>query len=433
MADFASEISSGLSALRDENARRVLVTLLEQPGGATQSDIVSATGLARSTVSILLSDTLRPVLSFEARDEGERGPPPRVWSVAVDAAFSVGLDIGKSHLAAALADPYGRLLGSPRVRLLDTLKDPDLVLNIAGEMVEEVVGTASKCRRIAAVTVGVPGTVDRERGFLVDPDAKGWHEFDIPEAVERRWPFPEAPRVEIENDANLGALGEFRYGAGRDCESLLFIKWSTGIGSGLILGAKLWHGKSGAAGEIGHLTVNPSKSDRTALGLASRSDAQRCPRCEQRECIEMVAGGAALARAVGVEDFRTVIEWAYDEDSRRRARARAALGAAAKLIGTAIGPVLTMLNVERVVVGGVGGRDAFPLVVDSMRRGVDQSAPPRARRDAEILPSELGDEAYVRGAAASGFARHGIDRLYSQASGPASEKARSERGAILAS
>lgn len=432
MFDSAQETSTGLAALRDENARRVLRTLLDQPAGTTQSEIVTATGLARSTVSLLLSETLNLVVASAARDEGERGPPPRVWSVAKDAAFSVGLDIGRSHLAVALTDPYGRVVGGSGVDLVNTLAEPEKTLDIAAELLKEVVGSASRCRRIAAVTVGVPGVVDRERGFLVDPMAPEWEEFDIPAAIKRRWPYSGVPSVEVENDANLGALGEMREGAGRPYQSLLFIKWSTGIGSGLILDGELWRGKGGAAGELGHLTVNPSKADRAALRLPSRSSAPLCPRCEQRECIEMVAGGAALARAVGVDDFRAVVELADDEDVQRRQPARAALSAAAKLIGAAIGPVLTMLNVGCVVVGGIGSNDAFPLVVGEIRRGVDQSAPSQARTDAEILPSELGGEAYVRGAAVSALGRHGIDFLYYRATAGAGER-EANKGTVLAS
>jgi predicted NBD/HSP70 family sugar kinase len=413
---------SGLTGSRDRNARKVLGALLEQPEGLTQLEIADANGLVRSTVSTLLSQTLLPVLSFSEREEGERGPPPLVWSVARDAAYSAGVDIGKSHVSVVLADPYGEVVGGPEwAAMPNTMDDPTGTLDLAGRLLGGIVGDASRCRRIAALMVGLPGVADAERGLLIDAAAPGWREFHLPEQVAARWPFAHPPKVYVENDANLGALGELHGGAGRESDSLLFIKWSTGIGSGLVLERRLWRGKSGAAGELGHLTVNPSKADREALRLPPRSVATPCPRCEQRDCIERIAGGPAIANALGVEDFRAVLRQAEDSDPRQQRRARLALSTAAKLIGMAIGPALTLLNVERVVVGGLGGADAYPLVVESLRRGVDRTAPPQARADAEIEPGELGGDAYVLGAAAAAFERRGIDFLVSRARAVATE------------
>ncbi len=421
--------AGGLTAFRDQNARKVLEALLERPEGATQLEIARETGLGRSTVSNLLSESLSSVLVSEEREEGMRGPPPQVWSVDPEAAFAVGLDIGKSHIGVALTDPYGRIVGQPKFKQMDnTLDDPNRTLDAAASLLEVVVADPAKCRRIAAVMVGLPGATNAEHGLLVDPAAPAWSEFDVPEQVKQRWPYPNAPRVYVENDANLGALGELYEGAGRSVNSLLFIKWSSGIGSGLILDGKLWRGKSGIAGELGHLAVRPTKADRAALGLQARGELSPCPRCNQRDCIERIAGGPALAQAIGVEDFRAVIRQAYDRDPEKQLQARMALAAAAKLIGTAIGPTLAMLNVELVAFGGIGGTDAFHLAITHLEQGIEQTATPQARDDATVQASELGQLAYVLGASIAAFKKRGVKFLIQ--SGISAESV--EKGAILA-
>jgi predicted NBD/HSP70 family sugar kinase len=424
-----TDTPNALRKLRETNAGRVLETLLGNPAGITQMDIASASGIARSTVSALMSKDLRGVTAFSEHGIGERGPPPRRWMIARDAAYSLGIDIGRSHLSVALADPYGEIVSGPYFQWCETRDDPDRVLAVAGEMVKQAVGSMVRCERIAAVAVGLPGVSDADSAWVVDLMAPAWTAFDIPKAVRQRWPLSEAPPVLVENDANLGALGELYRGAGKKVRSLLFIKWSTGIGSGIVLDGKLWRGKSGAAGELGHLMVHPTKADRSALRLPSRSEMETCPLCGQRDCLERVAGGEALARSLGVEDVRAVFRQMSDPDPVKKDAARTALNAAAKLIGTAIGPVLTMLNIERVIVGGMGGNDTYPLVVSSIRRGVDQTAPAQARTDAEIKPSVLGDRAYVTGAVIFGFREQGLNFLLRSAD---AEEADPPQGAALA-
>jgi predicted NBD/HSP70 family sugar kinase len=123
-----------------------------------------------------------------------------------------------------------------------------------------------------------------------------------------------------------------------------------------------------------------------------------------------------------------VVDQALNEkDPAGQQRALAALNTAAKLIGTAIGPAVTMLNVERVVLGGIGGTVTYPLIVESLRQGLDRTAPRQARTDAQIRASMLGDEASVVGAALTSFERHGIDFLIDSAARPESARETQEK------
>lgn len=413
----SSGARNALAALRYKNETRIVKLLLEHPKGLTQREISEKSELARNTVSALLSERLAPILDSITLDPGERGAPPSVWFLKPDAVVALGVDIGKTHITIALIDASGELVIEPRTKFLaDTLRRPQSTLRIAAEMIEASLSEAEGCGSLAGVMVGLPGVTDAGTGRMIDPESSSWQDIDVPEETEKRWPGKNAPRVWVENDANLGALGELHRGAGRGADTLLFIKWSTGIGAGIILDGRLWRGKSGFAGELGHLPVHPTRAEKEALRLPSAAEAMPCPICGQPRCLEGVAGGPALAATFGAKDFHSLVRLAASSGDES-AEVQRALKAAARLIGTAVGPTLTLLNVEKVIVGGIGGKDAYPLVVESIERGVEATTASWVRSDAQIHPSELGENAYSIGAALAALSRGGPEFILSAALG----------------
>ncbi len=157
----------------------------------------------------------------------------------------------------------------------DPERDLDAVAADAAALLEEV-GVAWS--EVEAVGVSVPGPLDRERGaVLAPPNLPGWHDVALRERLAAAFGRP----VHLENDANAAALAEWRFGAGRGFDDLVYLTMSTGIGGGLVLGGRLYRGAGGNAGEIGHVCVEP--------------DGETCA-CGQRGCLEAYAGGAAWTR-----------------------------------------------------------------------------------------------------------------------------------------
>jgi len=131
---------------------------------------------------------------------------------------------------------------------------------------------------LVAVGVSVPGPLDRERGvILAPPNLPGWHDVPLRDVLEAGLGVP----VRLENDANAAALAEWRFGAGRGFDDLVYLTMSTGVGAGLVLGGRLYAGASGNAGELGHLSVE--------------WEGEPCV-CGQRGCLEAYVGGAAWTR-----------------------------------------------------------------------------------------------------------------------------------------
>jgi predicted NBD/HSP70 family sugar kinase len=191
--------------------------------------------------------------------------------------------------------------------------------------------------------------------------------------------------VIVDNDANLGALAEYLWGAGQGLDTIAYIKAATGIGAGLVLNGRLFRGVSGLAGEIGHVTLD--------------EHGDVC-RCGNRGCLELVAGGAALVNALRrthgeLDGIDKVVALAAAGDTG----ARRIIADAGAHLGVAAGSLVNLLNPRRLVVGGELGR-AGDVLLEPLRRALRRSAV-RASVDAvEVVGGELGDRSEVLGAVA---------------------------------
>jgi predicted NBD/HSP70 family sugar kinase len=191
--------------------------------------------------------------------------------------------------------------------------------------------------------------------------------------------------VEIENDANLGALAEMTWGAGRECSHFAYIKAATGIGAGLVIDGRLLRGASGTAGEIGHTTLDESG----ALCY-----------CGNRGCLETVASGPAIIALVssGHPELLTlgqVIELASSGD----ARCRRAISDAGREIGVAVAGLCNLINPERVIVGGLLSR-VGELLLQPIRESIRRHAVFAAAERVEVVPAVFVERAELLGSLA---------------------------------
>jgi predicted NBD/HSP70 family sugar kinase len=230
--------------------------------------------------------------------------------------------------------------------------------------------------------MGLPGPVHRPTGTVGSSAIlPGWVGVQPELEMSERLSLP----VRVENDANLGALAEFTWGAGRGCANLAYLKLATGIGAGLVMNGRLYQGTGGTAGEIGHTMIDEG--------------GDIC-RCGNRGCLETLAGAPAivglLSRSLGEElEIEQVIERASEGDLG----CRRVLGDAGRHIGVAVATLCNLVNPERIVVGGSVGT-AGDLVLEPLRESVRLRAIQSAAEDLEVVPGELGERAELLGAVA---------------------------------
>jgi predicted NBD/HSP70 family sugar kinase len=373
-----------LAWLRERNRERV-VGVLRTLGATSQADIARATGLSRTTVSTLVASLKDSGLVFEIDPKASdaRGGRPGIQLVLRESSRTVvGIDFGHSHVRVAVADLAHNVLAE-RMCELDVNHRAFDALDASARMVDEVLAESGLSRNVVICAgIGIPGPVDRARGTVGSATIlPGWLGLRIASEMEQRLGVP----VEIENDANCGALAELTWGAGRDCTNFAYIKAATGIGAGLVVDGRLLRGASGTAGEIGHTTLDES--------------GPLCY-CGNRGCLETVASAQAILQLVGNGHPETltlgrVIELAGQGD----VRCRRAISDAGREIGVAVAGLCNLINPERVIVGGLLSR-AGDLLLQPIRDSIRRHAVLAAAERVDVVPAVFVERAELLGSLA---------------------------------
>src|SRR5918999_1016292 len=250
--------SGSLRSLRELNRGRV-IDVLRARGSASRAEIARATGLSRSTVSTIVSGLIESGLVSEQEEataaHGDHGGRPAVpLALNRSAGLAVGIDFGHTHLRVAVSDLSHEVLAESS-RDLDVDHSAAEGLDAAAALVERVLSDADvNGDRVIGAGMGLPGPINRSTGTVGSSAIlPGWVGVDAAAEMHTRLGLP----VEVENDANLGALAEFVWGAGQGFSELIYIKLSSGVGAGLLLDGRLYRGAGGTAGEIGHTPARP--------------------------------------------------------------------------------------------------------------------------------------------------------------------------------
>jgi glucokinase-like ROK family protein len=378
--------TGSLETLRRLNRLRVIDALRDE-GLISRAEIARRTGLSRSTVSSLVSELQADGLVIErpepAAAHGDQGGrPPILLSFDASAGVAVGIDFDHHHLRVAVSDLSSRILAE-REQQLDTDHAAHEGLDAAAQLVAELLAEAGVDEaRVIGAGMCLPGPVHRPTGVVGSTAIlPGWVGVAAAEEMRRRLELP----ILVDNDANLAALAEAAFGAGRDAKDLVYLMISSGIGAGLVLNGRLYRGAEGLAGELGHVLVD--------------AEGPVC-RCGNRGCLETVAGTDALAdllrRSHGAGlDGRAIVRLAREGDLG----CRRVIADAGRAIGQAAATLVNVLNPELLIVGG-DLSDAGELLLGGVRESLQRSALPTAVQAAEVVAGSLGDRAEVLGAIA---------------------------------
>jgi predicted NBD/HSP70 family sugar kinase len=376
--------SGSLTSLRELNRGRVVESLREL-GVASRAEIARSTGLSPATVSTLVGQLVEAGLVVDAPQRLSRrsqgGRPPALITLDPAAGVAIGIDFGKRHLAVAVSDLSHEILAE-RWRTMHEDYDARAGMDGAVKLVDEALArSGTEPDRVLGVGLGLPGPIHRSTGTVGSSAIlPGWTDVRIAEVMSERLALP----VHVDNDANLGALAELHWGAGQGASTLVYLKMATGIGAGLVIGGRLFHGAGGTAGEIGHTTVD---------------EAGPICRCGNRGCLEMFAAAPALAELLrttrGEVTGDRVVELALEGDPG----CRRAIADAGSYTGHAVANLCNLFNPERIVVGGSLGA-AGEVLLGPLREAVRRRVIPSAVGDVEIVPGVLGDRAELLGAVA---------------------------------
>lgn len=366
-----------------------LLDALRVRGTATRADLCRLTGLSRATVAAAVSRMLAdgmmrelpPPIDPKSRASGP-GRPAATLAPVEPPGVVVGLDFGHSHLRAAAADLVGHLLAETH-RELQVDNSPDDAIAAAatefGWLLDRIGRSSSD---VTGVVMGLPSPIDRDSGRVVTNNIlPGW----VSRAPARELQSLIGLPVFLDNDANLAALGEMTFGAAAGLRNLIYVKASTGIGTGLIFDGRVYRGSTGTAGELGHVQIQP--------------DGAAC-RCGNRGCLEtLVSVPHILATLQPMHRDPLTIADVVALVRAGDIGARRVVTDAGRTIGRSLADLCNVLNPSALILGGELSA-AGTALTEGVREAIDLHAQPVSAAAVAVSTSTLDDRAEVLGAIA---------------------------------
>jgi predicted NBD/HSP70 family sugar kinase len=378
---------------RSETVRRAnlsaIVRELHLRGPLSRSELVARTGLTRSAIRGLIGELSAGGLAGEvpAIPLGIPGRPSPLVRPEAERATVLALEIAVDSLAAALVGLGGTVLASLRVdRPRDHVSVEAVVRDLAA-LVEQILVPTRRRTALIGIGVGVAGIVRRSDGLVSMAPNLGWRDVPVGERLSAGLGL--GVRLDVANEADLGALAELQRGAARGADHVIYLSGEVGVGGGIIVDGRAMTGINGYSGEIGHMPINPA-------GV-------RCG-CGAIGCFETEVGAVALLRRARrpLDGGRPEIDALLAAAARGDPVALEALAETGRWLGLGLAGLVNIFNPRLVVFGGLF-EHLYPWIEPSVQAALDRSAL-RAPRDlVRLAPSALGDDAPLIGAAELAF------------------------------
>jgi len=308
--------------------------------------------------------------------------------------YAIGVDLGGTTIKTGIVSSDGKIIAQSKFPTLGE-KGPKAVISQIRRSIDEILPNA-KGKHLRGIGIGSPGIVDEKGGIVKDPpNFADWHNIALGNAIEKAFNFD----VKVENDANVAAIAEARFGAGKSHPNFLFVIWGTGVGGGIILNGKIYRGPFGGAGEIGHVCID-------YRGLQCNCGARGCveayvgQRYLYQRTIERLKSNprSRILTLVGGDPSKVEPKYISEAALKGDKLAREIFTEAGTLLGVALGSVLNTVDLRVIIIGG-GISAAGNFVFTAIRKSVQSHVMKPMRKDITVLPAKLGNSAGILGAA----------------------------------
>ena len=311
--------------------------------------------------------------------------------------YAVGVDLGGTNIKIGIVSDKGKLVKSISIKTEADCGPKTVIANI----IKGVEAILSKNKlKIQGIGVGCPGVVSIKKGIVENaPNLPGWKNVKLGPIIKEKFSY----RVHLENDANAAAIGELMFGAGKKFDSFVMVTLGTGVGGGIVFNKKIFRGEFGAAGEIGHISIDVN--------------GPKC-NCGSTGCIEAYAGNSYLKEQIRSElkDYPDSKVWKLIENDlskvspriiqaaseKKDAYAKFVIERMGKQLGTALASLSNLLDISTFIIGGGVAGFGKPLL-DSARKTISERVLLPLRQRVLVIPAKLQNEAGIKGASSLVF------------------------------
>lgn len=313
--------------------KQLVLNLIILSTSISRADIANTLGLNKATVSSLVNELIEEELIIETGPgESSGGRRPVMLVFNNNAGYAVGVDIGVNYILGVITDLSGNVVEEERIEI-DSIPFQEHI-SLVKKMIHHLIDQTPKSRyQIIGIGIGVPGIIDKKGNVLIAPNL-GWQNINLMDVFKEEFNYP----IFIENEANAGAYGEKRFGAGKDQENLIYVSLGIGIGVGIILNNQLYEGHKGFAGENGHMIIS--------------YHGEKC-KCGNEGCWEAYASEYALikqANKKGISQhpsLKELLHLAEDNDSV----ALEIFRQIGEYIGVGITNLIKTINPQKIIIG----------------------------------------------------------------------------------
>ncbi|MFP7476843.1 ROK family transcriptional regulator [Terribacillus saccharophilus] len=356
--------------------RSLILNKIRMSSPISRADIAKETGLTPPTVSTIVKELMEQGLVEENKlGSSSGGRKPTMLHIKTDEFFVIGVDAGPDTVDCILTNLTGEMLGivsqplrvhTNREFLHQVEQAIQQLLDKHGMQTEQIIG----------IGVAMHGVVDSETGVSRVAPLLGLHDIPIKQQLEDKFSIP----VKVDNDARAMALGESWFGGFDIQDSMVAVNIGRGVGAGIIIGGKLFHGASGLAGELGHMSIDPN--------------GEKCA-CGNRGCLQTLASGPSIARRAKMASGEAVYQAARAGDEE----ARVILEKTGQILGIGLINLIHLLNPDRIILGG-GVMESADFLFAPLKEEIASRALTEQAAKTEIMISKHGKHATAIGAAA---------------------------------
>lgn len=305
--------------------------------------------------------------------------------------YVIGIDLGGTKINGVVTDLNGEVLSQYTIPT-NADQGEKVVLDRIIQVIDNIIETSGKnISEIKAIGIGSPGPLDAKKGIIITTPNLPFKNFELVKPIQDRYGLP----TYLDNDANVAAIGEFMFGAGKGTENMIYITVSTGIGGGAIINGKIYRGNTSNALEIGHTTVLP--------------DGPRC-NCGNYGCAEALGSGTAIGREATkavesgadttLKNYEKVTSYEVFKEAENGDKvAKEILNRSLSFLGICVANMIVTFDPEMVVIGG-GVSKGGQIVFDKVQEVVNKRCFKAMSESCKILPAKLSTDAGVIGAAA---------------------------------
>lgn len=377
--------------------RSLILNIIREKGPISRADIAKLTKLTPPTVSSFVKELLEAEIVIERNlGESSGGRKPTLLTLSEDMFHVIGMDVGSQNIKTILTGITGKVIKKSVVPLpAQTTNEALLSL-----MIDSVSGILDHTKideeKIVGIGVSMHGIVDVEEGSSVFAPNLNLQDIPIKRVLEDRFNM----MVKVENDGRAMSLGELWFGNGAGIDSFVCINVGRGIGAGIIINGKLYHGSHFISGEIGHMIIDIDGPQCTCGNYGCLQTFASGPSIVEWVKKEMRLGHSSLLTNLTKGDLEKVTgELIYSSALEGDTLCKTALQQAGRYLGVGITNVIHTVNPRRIIIGG-GVSNAGDLIMDNIIQTVNQRALTNPAKQTEIILSKFGDDATAMGAVA---------------------------------